>query len=126
MQLQLFDRSMLDIKPLSYRKNDLDISIIKHIDEQGSVNIDKRFEKIAKHIIHAKQNMSPIILMIGGHVIRAGVQNYLINLMERGYISCIATNGSVMIHDFELALIGATTECVADYIREGLGNGKLR
>src|SRR3989338_1833127 len=114
MQLQLFDRSMLDIKPLSYRKNDLDISVIKHIDEQGSVNIDKRFKEIAKHIIHAKQNNFSVILMIGGHVIRSGVQNYIIDLMERGYISCVTMNGSGIIHDFEFALIGATTESVAN------------
>jgi hypothetical protein len=57
--------------------------------------------------------------MLGGHVLRSGVQNYLIDLMERGYISCLAVNGAVLIHDFELALIGKTTESVAKYIKEG-------
>jgi len=58
-------------------------------------------------------------MIMGGHVIRSGVQNYLIDLLERGYISCLAMNGSVMIHDYEFALIGATTESVARYIQEG-------
>jgi hypothetical protein len=39
--------------------------------------------------------------------------------MEKGYLSCIAMNGAGVIHDFEFALVGATTESVADYIREG-------
>jgi hypothetical protein len=47
------------------------------------------------------------------------MQRYLIDLMEKGYISCIAMNGAGVIHDFEFALIGATTESVTDYIREG-------
>lgn len=58
-------------------------------------------------------------MMMGGHVVRSGMQKYIIDLMERGYVSCLAANGSVMIHDFECALIGATTESVANYIREG-------
>lgn len=57
--------------------------------------------------------------MMGGHVIRAGVQKYLIDLMEKGFISCLAINGAGMIHDFEFALIGATTENVARYIHDG-------
>ena len=56
-------------------------------------------------------------MMMGGHVIRSGVQKYIIDLMTRGYIDCLATNGSGIIHDFELALIGATTESVARYIQ---------
>ncbi|MCP5003855.1 MAG: hypothetical protein GY941_07875, partial [Planctomycetes bacterium] len=47
------------------------------------------------------------------------MQKYIIDLMERGYISCLAMNGAGIIHDFEFALIGATTESVARYIREG-------
>lgn len=115
----IFDRMALNIKPLSDRKHDLDVSIIKQLDERGNIEIDKRFKEIAKHLIHAKQNNSSIILMIGAHVIRTGVQKYIIDLMERGYISCLAMNGGGMIHDFEFALIGATTENVARYIKEG-------
>jgi hypothetical protein len=57
--------------------------------------------------------------MAGGHVVRSGVQRHIIDLLEKGYISCIAMNGSVMIHDFEFSLIGSTTESVARYIRDG-------
>lgn len=119
MQYPIFNRTMLDIKRLSNRKHELDVSIITHLDGPRSEKKDKRFKKIAKHIVYAKRNNSSIILMIGGHVIRAGVQKYIIDLMERGYISCVAMNGAGVIHDFEFALIGATTESVAKYIQDG-------
>src|SRR5438093_474409 len=53
------------------------------------------------------------------HVIRAGLSRYLIDLMERGLIDHLAMNGAGPIHDWELALIGATTESVARYIQTG-------
>jgi len=70
-------------------------------------------------MLEAKQRGSSIVLMMGAHVIRSGVQEYLISMMEQGFISCIAVNGAVAIHDFELAMTGATTESVARYIRDG-------
>ena len=109
----------MGIKSLSERKHDLDISAIKALDTESVSEIDKEFTDVATQIVNAKKRKASIILMIGGHVIREGVQRYIIDLMERGYISCIATNGAGMIHDFEFALIGATTESVARYIQEG-------
>jgi hypothetical protein len=67
----------------------------------------------------AAESGAAAILMMGAHVIRSGVQRYIIDLMERGLVSCVAMNGAGIIHDFEFALIGATTESVAKYIREG-------
>ena len=57
--------------------------------------------------------------MMGAHVLRAGVNRHIIDLMERGFIDHIAMNGAGAIHDYELARIGATTESVARYIRTG-------
>lgn len=115
----VFDRAILRIKPLKERKHNLDISVIKDLDDYSNARTDEKFKGIVEQIIQAKQDKSSIILMIGGHVIREGVQKYIIDLMERGYISCVAMNGAGVIHDFEFALIGATTESVADYIKEG-------
>ena len=58
-------------------------------------------------------------MLMGAHVIRAGVARPLIDLMERGLITHIGTNGAGPIHDYELARIGATCESVARYIRSG-------
>jgi hypothetical protein len=119
MKFAFTDRTALKIKPLSDRQHDLGISIISELNTIKRSEVDKKFRKIAQRIIQAKKNNASIILMMGAHVIRAGVQRYLIDLMKRGFISCIAMNGAGMIHDFEFALIGATTESVSKYINEG-------
>ncbi len=116
---KLFDRGSLIINPLSMRKHDLDLSVVKGLDADNPLSSDKRIKTVAERIIAAKINNAAVIMMMGGHVVRAGVQRYIIDLMEKGYISCLSMNGSVMIHDFEFALIGATTESVARYIKEG-------
>jgi len=76
-------------------------------------------DKVAQAIHRARAAGSSILLLIGAHVIRSGVQRFIIDLMERGCISCIAMNGACVIHDFEFALIGATTERVEKYIGTG-------
>ena len=62
---------------------------------------------------------APVILLMGAHVIKVGLSRFVIDLMERGIITHVGMNGAGPIHDFELALIGATTESVARYIQEG-------
>jgi hypothetical protein len=57
--------------------------------------------------------------MMGAHVLRAGVNRHLIDLIERGFIDHIAMNGAGAIHDYELSRFGATTESVDRYIRSG-------
>ena len=57
--------------------------------------------------------------MMGAHVIKVGLSRFVIDLMERGIVTHVGMNGAGPIHDFELALIGATTESVARYIQEG-------
>jgi hypothetical protein len=57
--------------------------------------------------------------MMGAHVLRAGVNRQIVDLLERGLLDHIAINGAGAIHDTELARIGATTESVARYIRSG-------
>ena len=74
---------------------------------------------LAQKLVHAQGTKAVRIFMMGAHVIRAGVSRYLIDMMQRGLISHIAMNGAGPIHDWELALIGATTESVAHYIQTG-------
>ena len=59
------------------------------------------------------------IVLTGGHLIKAGLSLYLIDLIERGVITHVATNGAALIHDFELALIGGTSEDVAKWLKVG-------
>jgi hypothetical protein len=112
-----FDTSRLQLRPLSEREHDLDLSVILRLEAKTATH--KSLLTVAERIVKANKRGAPIILMMGAHVLRSGVQRYLIDLMERGFISCIAMNGGCVIHDFELAMIGQTTENVARYIRDG-------
>ena len=72
-------------------------------------------------IAAARQRGAGIVWGIGAHVIKTGVSPVLIDLMRRGYISALAMNGAGVIHDFEVALAGATSENVD----EALGPGRF-
>src|SRR5438034_4721549 len=76
---------------------------------------------VARAIVDAKQSGSGVVWGLGAHVIKTGVGPVLIDLMERGFVSAIATNGAAVIHDFEVALVGATSEDVD----EALGPGRF-
>lgn len=60
----------------------------------------------------ARDAGAPIIWGFGAHVIKVGLGPLLVHLMERGYVSALATNGAGLIHDFEVAIGGATSEDV--------------
>jgi hypothetical protein len=112
----LFDRSRLRLKPLRERVHDIDMDAVKSLERVG---YGEHWANVASRIVEAKKLNRPSIMMIGAHVIRSGVQRYIIDLMERGYLSCLSTNGAGIIHDYEFSLIGATTESVARYIQSG-------
>lgn len=79
--------------------------------------------KIAERMRRAKDLGKPIIWGIGGHVIKTGLAPLIIDLMKRGYVSAIAANGSVLVHDAEIALIGSTSEDVDATLSEGAFGG---
>ncbi len=113
-----FDRSQLRLRPLADRQHDLDLSVMLPLDAPAASH-HPDLPVLAQHIVAARQDGRPVILMMGAHVIRAGVSRHIIDLLERGVLTHIAMNGAGPIHDFEFALIGATTESVAHYIRTG-------
>ena len=63
-------------------------------------------------LLAARESGRGIVWGFGAHVIKTGLSPVLIDLMERGFVSAIATNGAGVIHDFEIALSGATSEDV--------------
>jgi hypothetical protein len=79
------------------------------------------FKAIVAALRAARDGGHGIIWGLGAHVIKTGLSPVLVDLMERGFVSAIATNGAGVIHDFELALSGATSEDVD----EALGPGRF-
>jgi Deoxyhypusine synthase len=79
------------------------------------------FKKVIAAIRNAHRAGRGIVWGLGAHVIKTGLSPVIIDLMERGFVSAIATNGAGVIHDFELALSGATSE----EVDEALGPGRF-
>jgi hypothetical protein len=115
----VFDRSRLVIKPLAERTHDLHLDHWLSLDAPAPPYSHPQLCDVARRIITAKQTGAARILMMGAHLLRAGVNRHIIDLIERGSLDHIAMNGAGVIHDYELARIGATTESVARYIRTG-------
>jgi len=72
----------------------------------------KDFKEVVEAIVKAKKTGKPVILGMGAHPIKVGLSPIIINLMENNVISAIAMNGACIVHDFELSLIGHTSEDV--------------
>lgn len=118
-QYPQFDRSQLKLKPLSERVHDLHAN---HWLSAGQAPIPfehPQLPTLADRIVAARKRGAAVILMMGAHVLRAGVSAHIIDLIERGILTHIAMNGACPIHEYELAKVGGTTESVARYIKSG-------
>jgi len=79
--------------------------------------------QLAAQIRKARDANKPVVWGLGGHVIKTGLGPILIDLMKRGFVTGVATNGSVLIHDTEIALVGSTSEDVDATLTEGVFGG---
>lgn len=89
------------------------------IDSLPDILAVKTLRSVADAIVQAKAKQRSIIWGIGGHVIKTGLAPILIDLMRRGFITAIAMNGSGVIHDFEIAIAGWTSEDVDSSLGSG-------
>jgi hypothetical protein len=79
--------------------------------------------ELAARMRRARELKKPIIWGIGGHVIKTGLAPIIIDLMKRGYVTAIAANGSVLVHDAEIAMVGSTSEDVDATLGAGAFGG---
>jgi hypothetical protein len=119
MPFPIFDRSRLCIQSLGERIHDLDLTYLLPLDAPLSPFSHPAIPIVGERLVAARRAGASRIALMGAHVLRAGVSRYLIDMMQRGLITHLAMNGAGPIHDWELALIGATTESVARYIQTG-------
>jgi hypothetical protein len=91
------------------------------IDSLPNILAAADFKAVVAAVRKARGDDRGVLWGLGAHVIKTGLAPVLIDLMERGYVSAIATNGAGVIHDFELALSGTTSEDVD----EALGPGRF-
>jgi hypothetical protein len=83
----------------------------------------QNLRELAGRVRRARELKKPIIWGIGGHVIKTGLAPIIIDLMNRGLVTAIAANGSVLVHDAEIAMAGTTSEDVDATLGEGVFGG---
>jgi hypothetical protein len=118
--------------PLASRKSKVSIrdfaripkktgSLSAFLDSLPKILAAEELRQLLAAVHRAKKQNKAVLWGIGGHVIKVGLGPLLIELMKRGFVSGIAMNGAAMIHDFEIALAGTTSEDV----EAGLGEGQF-
>lgn len=117
--------------PIKKRKNKVKIvnfakpgkekaTFANFIDSLPFILAGKNFRQITQAIVNAYSKRRPVILAMGAHVIKCGLSPILIDLMKRGVVTAVALNGAGAIHDFEIGLIGETSEDVAKGLEAGI------
>ncbi len=116
-----FDRTTLKLLPLAERVHDTHREAVMLYPDgpRPLLFVHQAIPELADTILMARQRHSSIIFACGAHVLRSGNGPLLIDLMRRGLLTNLALNGAGSIHDFEMAMIGATCESVAKYVSEG-------
>src|SRR5258708_26658051 len=89
------------------------------IDALPKILAGDSFRAVVEAIAHAREKRRAILWGMGGHGIKCGLAPVLLDLMERGYASGFALNGSAAIHDYEIALVGHTSEDVEAVLPDG-------
>src|SRR5512143_2403892 len=79
----------------------------------------RHLKDVAAAVVQARKDKRPVMLGMGAHAIKVGLNPVIIDLMERGIITSLALNGAGIIHDFELAFVGQTSEDVDREILSG-------
>lgn len=94
-------------------------SFAEFLDSLPRILAAEDLRSVAQAVMEARANSRTILWGMGGHVIKVGLGPILIDLLRRGFISGIAMNGSALIHDFEIAMVGGTSEDVEAVLGEG-------
>ena len=116
---ELFDRRRVELWPLAQRGHDLVVADCLPLGLPGGPFEHPELADFVQRIVAARQQQRPVILMMGAHPIKLGLSRFLVDLIERKWITHLATNGAGLIHDFELASFGGTSESVARWIQVG-------
>lgn len=98
-------------------------SLADYLQSLPNILAVQSLRELAARMRRARELGKPIIWGIGGHVIKTGVAPIIIDLMKRGFVNAIAGNGSVLVHDAEIAMVGSTSEDVDATLGEGVFGG---
>ena len=120
-----FDATRIGTYPLSTRSNKVKLSDLVFPKDLASLAFDlprmvwQDIRTVADAMVAARRDGKPVILFTGAHLIKNGLGPLLLELVERGAVTLVAGNGATAIHDFELALVGETSENVPAALDKG-------
>jgi hypothetical protein len=124
------DLSQLKTYSISSRKSKVDKSLLakplaarasfrSFLDSLPNILKAKELKEIVSAIVRARRKEKPVLLMMGAHVVKCGLSPLVVAFLEKGIFTSVSTNGAGIIHDFELAYCGQTSEDVACAIKDG-------
>ena len=122
---KIFDPACIDTYPISERTNKVKLADIVDPDDIDGMSLDvssqsaENIHMVAEAIVSARKDNKPVILFTGAHLIKNGLGRLVVELVNRDMITLVAGNGATAIHDFELALIGQTSEYVPQALEKG-------
>ena len=122
---EVFDPAQIKTYTVKGRTNKVKYSDLREIDEVLKTVIDlpeevkKSIDSLASEIIERRAKGQPILLFTGGHLVKNGLNRLLVDLIHKGLFTIISGNGATSIHDFELALMGETSEYVPQALEKG-------
>lgn len=124
---KVFNPERIKTYPIRNRTNKVTIEDLMRSEDVLKLSIDLPDEicgdidVVAEVVVSARNASKPVVLFTGAHLIKNGLGPLLVDLVNRGLVSLVAGNGSTAIHDFELALVGQTSE----YVPDSLGRGRF-
>jgi hypothetical protein len=124
------DPALIRTVPLSHRANKVNAldfarppgeqrDFTAFLDSLPHILEARSFLAVVDAIVEARRSGSAVVCMVGGHVVKTGLGPVLIELMRRGVITHLASNGSAVIHDYEVTRWGGTSEDVEAGLRDG-------
>jgi len=116
---ELFNRDALTLRPLAERRNLVTLDDVLALGEAPEPFGHPALAAVADAIAGANARGAAVVMLMGAHVIKQGLNRYLVDLVRRKFLSVLAMNGACAIHDYELAAIGATSESVPENIKDG-------
>ena len=122
----IFDPRRIKTYPVSSRQNKVSIDDLVRpadaleMDPACPVETTALVAEIAGIIVDARRKNRPVILFTGAHLIKNGLGPLVVDLIDRGMVTLVAGNGATSIHDFELTMIGETSESVPNALPKGL------
>jgi hypothetical protein len=123
MSFPFLDRRRLKLKPLSQRKNKVqfpgDVVDPSSLPRKLSPNAAALLPEVVDRVRAAREAGKPVMCAFGAHTIKNGLGPVLIRLIRDGWLTHLATNGAGIIHDWELAFQGRTSEDVRDNVGRG-------